>query len=53
MAQNIAPKADQPRVTTENLKRGERPSNLQYKVSSIKSFDRSPATRSYGRTVRG
>jgi hypothetical protein len=53
MAKNIQPKADQPRVTTENLKRGERSPELQYKVSSIKTFDRSPSTRTYGRTVRG
>jgi len=31
-------KADQPRVTTESLKRMDSPANLQYKVSGIRSF---------------
>jgi len=54
MAQgNIAPKADQPRVTTESLKRGEKSPNLQYRVQGVKSFDRSAKTRDLGRTVRG
>jgi hypothetical protein len=51
--QNVQPKADQPRVTTETLKSGERSPNLEYRVSGIKSFDRSPSQRTYGRTVRG
>jgi len=54
MAQgNIAPKADQPRVTTESLKRDAKQPNLQYRTQGIKSFDRSSKTRNYGRTVRG
>lgn len=53
MAQNISPKADQPRVTTENLKRGEQPNNLQYRVQGVKSLDRSPSQRNYGRAIRG
>lgn len=50
---NVQPKADQPRVSTENLKRSDSIPNLQYRVQGIKSFDRSPKQRSYGRTVRG
>ena len=54
MAQaNIAPKADQPRVSTEQLKRGEKGPNLQYRVQGIQSFNRSPKTRDYGRAIRG
>jgi len=54
MAQeNVQPKADQPRVSTSSLKSGERSPNLEYRVSGIKSFDRSPSQRTYGRTVRG
>jgi hypothetical protein len=54
MAQNVAPKADQPRVTTESLKRGERSPNLEYRVQGgVKSFNRNPSNRTYGRTVRG
>ena len=37
--QTIAPKADQPRATTDSLKRTESPANLQYKVTGIKSFN--------------
>ena len=50
---NVQPKADQPRVTTESLKRGEKSPNLQYRVQGVKSFDRSAKTRDLGRTVRG
>jgi len=50
---NVQPKADQPRVTTESLKRGERSPNLQYRVQGIKSFDRSAKTRDLGRSIRG
>ena len=50
---NVQPKADQPRVSTENLKRSDSSPNLQYRVQGIKSFDRSPKQRSYGRTIRG
>jgi hypothetical protein len=52
MAKNVQPKADQPRVTTESLKRGEQSPNLQYRVST-KSFDRNTTPRSYGRATRG
>jgi hypothetical protein len=50
---NVQPKADQPRVTTENLKRSEGSPNLQYRTQGIKSYDRSSKTRDYGRSVRG
>jgi hypothetical protein len=53
MAQQIAPKADQPRVGTGNLKRGDQPNSLQYKVSGIRSYDRTGnATRGYMRKPR-
>jgi hypothetical protein len=51
--QNVQPKADQPRVTTETLKRGEKSPNLEYRSAGIKSFDRTPKTRNMGRSVRG
>jgi hypothetical protein len=51
--QNVAPKADQPRVTTGSLKSGERSPNLEYRVSGAQNFDRGPKARTYGRTVRG
>lgn len=35
--QNIAPKADQPRATTESLKRTEAPASIQYRVTGIRS----------------
>ena len=50
---NVQPKADQPRVTTESLKRGEKSPNLQYRVQCVKSLDRSAKTRDLGRSVRG
>jgi len=50
----ISPKADQPRAgTTAPMKDSPRQPNLQYRVQGVKSFDRSPSTRTYGRTVRG
>ena len=49
----VAPKADQPRVTTEQLKRDAGSPNLQYRVQGVKSFDRSSKTRDLGRSVRG
>lgn len=52
-SQNIAPKADQPLVRTENLKRGEKPAGLEYRVTNIQSYGRSPKTRTMGRQVRG
>lgn len=51
--QQIAPRADQPRVSTEQMKRKAEGPQLEYRVSGVKSFDRSPKTRTYGRTVRG
>lgn len=50
--QVIAPKADQPRVTTENLKRGEQPAQLEYRSRGFQSYNRSPGTRVYGRNIR-
>jgi hypothetical protein len=49
---NVQPKADQPRVTTETLKRGEKSPNLQYRVQGVQSYERSPKTRNYSRTFR-
>jgi hypothetical protein len=51
MATDVQPKADQPRVTTESLKRGEQSPSLQYRVST-KSFDRNTTPRNYGRATR-
>jgi hypothetical protein len=51
MAANVQPKADQPRVTTESLKRGEQSPNIQYRVST-KSYDRNTPGRTSGRAVR-
>jgi hypothetical protein len=49
----ITPKADQPRVTTENLQRGEQAPSLQYRVSTIRSFTPRTENRSYsGRMSR-
>jgi len=50
---NVAPKADQPRVTTEQLKRDAGSPNLQYRTQGVKSFNRSSKTRDMGRSVRG
>jgi hypothetical protein len=50
---NVKATSDQPRVTTGELKSRADVPNLQYRVEGIKSFDRSPSTRSYGRPVRG
>lgn len=47
---NVQPKADQPRVTTESLKRSEAPANLQYRTQGIKSFNRSD-NRKIGREL--
>jgi hypothetical protein len=40
MASETQPKADQPRVTTENLKRGNSPTTLEYRVTNIKTAPR-------------
>ena len=53
MAQQIAPKADQPKVSTESLKRGSQPAQLEYRVQKQTLGNRSPSTRNYGRTMRG
>jgi len=53
MAQNIAPKADQPRVTTENLKRDSGSPTLQYKIQGMKNSTRSNTNKNYGRAIRG
>jgi hypothetical protein len=50
---NVAPKADQPRVSTDTLKRGEKPANLEYRTQGVQSFNRSPKTRNMGRAIRG
>ena len=47
---NVQPKADQPRVSTDNLKRAESGPSLNYRVDSIKSYDRGQKTRNYSRT---
>jgi hypothetical protein len=52
MADQVQPKADQPRVSTESLKRGESSPNLQYRVNAIKSPERTSSKRSYGRATR-
>ena len=52
--QNISPKADQPRAgTSQPMKDSPRMPDLQYRVQGVKNFDRSPSTRTYGRTTRG
>ena len=51
--QGIQPKADQPRVSTESLKRGDAPAQLEYRNRGFENVSRSPSTRVYGRDVRG
>jgi len=36
---DYSPKADQPRVTTGQLKRTEAPASIQYRVTGIKTFN--------------
>jgi hypothetical protein len=49
----VSPKADQPRVTTENLQRGEQAPSLQYKVSTVRSYTPRTENRSFsGRMSR-
>ena len=50
--QQIAPKADQPRVSTGEVKRESSGPSLQYRIQGIRSFDKQQP-RTYGRTVRG
>jgi hypothetical protein len=53
MAISVAPKADQPRVTTEALKRGDSSPTLKYRNVSPKDYTRNSAsTKSYGRSTR-
>lgn len=48
---NTRPTGDQPRVSTEQLKRLSGPNDLQYRVSGIKTFNvRTP--RKTGRATR-
>jgi len=49
---SIAPRADQPKVSTESLKRSTTP-NLQYKTTGIKSFNRGARKDYGGRATRG
>ncbi len=50
---NVAPRADQPKVSTQSLKRGDSTPNLQYKTSGIKSFNRGSRKDYGGRATRG
>ena len=54
MAQGtVAPRADQPKVSTQSLKRSESAPSMQYKTTGIKSFNRG-SRKSYGdRATRG
>ena len=40
MANTTQPKSDQPRVTTDNLKRGNSPTSVEYRVTNIKTAPR-------------
>lgn len=49
----ITPKADQPRVSTENLQRGEQAPDLQYRTSGFRTYTPRTENRSYsGRLSR-
>ena len=50
---SVQPKADQPRVSTDTLKRAEASPSLQYREKKKKSLDRASKQRNYGRAVRG
>jgi len=52
MVAKVQPKADQPRVTTESLKRGEKGPSLQYRTQGIASMNRANKVRDIGRAVR-
>jgi hypothetical protein len=52
MANETQPKSDQPRVTTDNLKRGNSPTSVEYRVTNIKTAPREK-TRGMGRNTRG
>jgi len=47
--QKITPRADQPRVSTSQLKSGERSPNLQYRIQGMQNYSRSPTARSTSR----
>ena len=49
---NVQPKADQPRVSTDTLKRAEASPNLEYRVQGVKSYSRDSKNRNYGRSIR-
>jgi hypothetical protein len=54
MARQVAqPKADQPRATSVDTKLARQPAQLEYRIQGVKTFNRSPSTRSYGRSDRG
>jgi len=53
MATQVQPKADQPRVSTESLKRGDASPSVQYRNVAPKDYSRNSASmRSYGRSKR-
>ena len=43
----VQPRADQPRVMTSDLTRGEAPASVQYRTTGIKSYSRSGSRRDY------
>jgi hypothetical protein len=43
----VQPRADQPRVMTSDLARGEAPASVQYRTTGIKSYSRSGTRRDY------
>lgn len=43
---SVQPKADQPRVTTSDLSRGEKPASMQYRTEGIKSYSGRSSSRS-------
>ena len=49
---NVQPKADQPRVSTDTLKRAESSPNLEYRVQGVKSYSRQTKNRDYSRSTR-
>lgn len=49
----ITPKADQPRVATENLQRGDQSPDLQYKTNTFRTYTPRTENRSFsGRMSR-
>jgi len=50
---NVAPRADQPKVSTESLKRASQPPSLQNRTTGIKSFNRGSRKDYGGRATRG